>query len=302
MIMTVLACATLLPTPTVAAGPRACRVKNLDTRVVKRSLQLAVNAASPHHRLTIRGTCVGSATIDKPLTIRGVRRAGSGPPTLMRRGGSRSVLTTNARRSLVIRDLTVRGGGRSSRGGGIENGGKLILRNVVVRDNRAGYGGGIYNTGRLFLLGWTSVRRNAADVGGGIFNDGNVIMRGTSSVRQNLAQFEGGGIAADSRYARLEMWATSSVRDNTADTGGGVWLRNGALTMSGAATITGNAAVDWRPVAGGLFAEDVLLTGIVCAPDPDANVFDNTREWVGRPPPPEEPLDPSPDDCVLEPR
>jgi hypothetical protein len=142
----------------------------------------------------LRGTCRGTTTIGKTLTVKGVRLDGSGRPTLagMDRG---PVLTVRPGASVKLDGLTVRGGA-STRAAGILNLGRLTLRDVVVRGNEAREAGGaVVNKGRLTLSGKTSIRGNRArEVAGGVLNRGRLTMYGSSSISRNIAGSKAGGI------------------------------------------------------------------------------------------------------------
>jgi hypothetical protein len=93
--------------------------------------------------------------------------------------------------------------------------------------------------------------------GGGVTNGGRLVLNDSSSISGNLVERQG-----------LPTF------------GGGVYMNSSAsLTMTGSATITGNAAGQ----GGGVYAESgSLLNGVVCGPG--GNVYGNT-----------------PDDCYVEP-
>ncbi len=176
--------------------PAACRVKNLDTGVINGNLQIAVDAARPGQHLTVRGRCRGPVEILGDITIRGVRRGSSGPPTVVGKGQRAVVKVPAARTRVTITGLTIRGGASAGDGGGIRNRGALVLRDVIVRGNTAaGRGGGIFNLpgGTLTLDGSSSVRGNSAADGGGVWNAGVLRLDGASSISGNTA---GQGTAA----------------------------------------------------------------------------------------------------------
>ncbi len=264
--------------PTSAASPTACRVRNLDTGVTKTGLQKAVRAATAGDRLTVRGTCRGRTRINRQrLTITGIRRPGSGQPTLVGNQWG-STLSVPGGKKVWLTKLTIRGGTADNGGGGIVNIGNVVLRDVVIRDNDANYGGGVLNLGHLRLLGSTSIRHNTAGTGGGVETRGPVILEGTSSISGNTTSSEGGGVHIDGAGS-LTMGGSTSISGNIGDNyGGGVWIRHGTLTMTGESSITGNTATDFNPRGGGLYADDATLVGVVCQPEKDANVYGNVPE------------------------
>jgi peptidoglycan-N-acetylglucosamine deacetylase len=242
--------------PSPPAPPTACRVTNAETGVTRRSISKAVDGASPGQRLRLQGTCKGDVTIRGDVRIAGSRSGSSGPPTILGTG-SRSVVRVRAGASLTLVGLTVRGGHAPDGGGGIRNRGTLVLRDTIIRGNRSeGRGGGLLNGvgGAARLLGSSSVRGNTAAVsGGGILNvsGASLTLDGTSVVSRNQAP-AGGGI--DNR-GTLVMKGASAIRGNAAETGGGAFLDAGGV-----------------------------LEGVVCAPEPGANIRDNTPDDCAVPP------------------
>lgn len=88
--------AVMLPVAaTTAVSPTTCIVRNVDAGTVHRSLQRAVWRASPGAQLVVRGTCVGTAIVRKPLSISGARAGSS-------EGGRPRVVSKGARPAIVI--------------------------------------------------------------------------------------------------------------------------------------------------------------------------------------------------------
>ena len=304
-IATVALLTALGATSASAASPTACRVRNTDSGWTFTALQAAVDAASPDDLLTVTGTCHGPTIIGKNLAITGIETEPAGRPTLDG-DGQGTVVRVLRLITVTIVGLTIEHGiaGPSRRGrfgGGIRTGATLTLRDVVVRGN-AGYG--IFNTGRLILDGASRISGNDAGVynfhsagltmndssaingnDGGVSNRGRLTMNDRSSIRGNGS---GGGGVGNSGI--LTMNDQSSIRDNTSkDIGGGV-LNSGWLTMNDASTISGNTArggglAPREHAGGGLYVwggSDEVLVGVICAPNPDANVFGNTPDDCSR--------------------
>jgi hypothetical protein len=162
-------------------------------------------------------------------------------------------------------------------GGGIINDeGEVRLNNTVVRRNstRNGRGGGIFNLGFNFTIenGSEISENSAATDGGGIFNEVVGIMQiSDSSVVENVATADGGGIAnvggdvtltrstvsdndaggrgggafntgptGPSASARLAL-ESSTIRNNTADLGGGVLnMDEGLVTLDAQSSVVDN--------------------------------------------------------------
>jgi peptidoglycan/xylan/chitin deacetylase (PgdA/CDA1 family) len=233
-------------------SPTACHVRDHENGRVSGSLQAAVDAARRGHHLSVRGICRGTTIIDKSLRIRGVSDDDSGPPTLhgRRRG---TVVTIAAGVTVTLRDIgLVRG--KARRGGGIANLGSLTLMNVDVSRNRATmFGGGILNRGDLIVGGDSTIRGNGATDGAGITNRGTVRVQGGSSISRNVASGVGGGV-----------------------------FNKGMLAMSSGSSIARNEAGE---VGGGLLDEGTL-DGVVCPPEVEPNVRNNTPDDCAVPAPP----------------
>jgi hypothetical protein len=234
---------------TTAASPTACVVRNVETGVAKDSLQAAANAASSGDHLRVRGTCPGTTTIRKSLTIAGIQTATSGTPTLGGYVGGDAaphwVVKVPSGISVTMRDLTIRGGSNAS---GIRNQGSLALRDVIVRDNGFMAGGGVWNwNGTLVLWGSSSIRFNEGGWGGGVMNEGGrLVLNDASSIVGNTAIGQGGGVF-NGDGGTLVMRDASVIRGNTAGQGGGI-------------------------------ISEGTLVGVVCAPAAGANVRGNTPD------------------------
>ena len=88
--------AVMLPVAaTTAVSPTTCVVRNVDAGSVHRSLQRAIWRPRPGARLVVRGTCVGTAIVRKPLSISGARAGSS-------EGGRARLVSTGARPAIVI--------------------------------------------------------------------------------------------------------------------------------------------------------------------------------------------------------
>lgn len=238
-----LAMPLLMPaTPTDAASPKACVVKNTKRGGTYGSLAAAIKRAKNKDKLTVRGICPGRARIiNKKLTIAGVRTRTSGPPTLKGSGKAPVLYIAGDFANVTLKKLTVKGKATQVLdfdGGGIWNGARLTLQDVTVKDFKTKrYGGGIHNLeGTLRLLGTTRIRGNKGDEGAGIHNNsGTVVLGGSSSVVGN----KGVGIKSDGKFSALHMRWNASVRNNSDS---GVSSGLGVVTMSGNSAISGNTA------------------------------------------------------------
>lgn len=287
----VIAAALLVAVPgadSVARSPRACRVRNVESGIVYRSIQRAVWKAHRGDHLRLRGTCRGTTTMEEDLWLRGERRNGSGTPTLDG-DGQGPVLTIGYHASVHVKNLTIRNGFQYGSGGGlyVERWASAYLRDVKVRDNRATSGGGIHAGGFVALTGSTSVfgntaftvgdeihvpgdRNNIGD-GGGVMSRHHLYVDRSTSVHHNRAERDGGGIWATQF---IELHGSASVADNVADRHGGGILARGHIDLYDAASITGNTA-ETGP-GGGVHVRYVAQ--YTCGSDPGARVHGNSPD------------------------
>lgn len=175
-----------------------------------------------------------------------------------------------------------RGGGGIYFYGGTEDVGRITMTdNAEISDNYAyGDGGGInlQRGSELTLSGNTKIEGNGTDAaGGGILNcDSTVILDGESSVADNTSSWDGGGIYAFTYFqdsCSVTLKGSACVKNNRADNsdeylrGGGIYISDGMLLLSGSACVGGNISNG----GGGVYAYDsaVTLQG-------DSVVSDNT--------------------------
>lgn len=168
----------------------------------------------------------------------------------------------SANADIRIRDLTVRNGAHDN-GGGIEQTsglGSLTLTNVVVSDNTAtSNGGGISSAANLAVIE-SLIETNAADnFGGGVHfapEDGQGMLRVLrSSIRENTANFGGGLTSVPGSGAPLTLESVvseSTIRANIADNNGG-----GIAGIAGGRTFVINSTIAENEAeigGGGLYA------------------------------------------------
>lgn len=172
-----------------------------------------INLSSAHYELALAGRDEDQAamgdldTSASEITINGV----SAFDTVINGLGADRVFDVIGGK-LVLNDLTVANGnpynavtGEGS-GGGINNKGTLVLRRVDLRDNEASTGGGIHNNGF-----------------------GRTVSIIDSVIRDNNGKGSGGAIR--SLLGRVNI-QTSSIRDNFAFVGGGIWNSTGYVTVN----------------------------------------------------------------------
>ena len=103
---------------TASAAPSSCEVDNSTTLATYSSLQAAIDAASAGDTLDVKGTCVGTSTVSKNLTIKGVS-----PTSILDGNGAGSTLTVNASVSVTVKRLTIQNGASLLNGHFVAGGG-----------------------------------------------------------------------------------------------------------------------------------------------------------------------------------
>jgi hypothetical protein len=170
------------------------------------------------------------------------------------------------------------------------NAGSTKLMDLVITHGSADLcqnGGGIQVSryGNVTLLGSSSVTGNVSNcLAGGIFNAGSVIMKGSSSVRDNTAVSGGGIYNWDwrTRAASLTMRGSSSVSGNTAVGQGGGIFNADTVAMFGSSSVMANSTTrggnsESGDGGGGIFngaLGTVIMNG-------HARVSGNTSAWRG---------------------
>lgn len=239
-----LAAATLATGDRAAAAP-SCVVSNARTGVGSQTLQGAVAAAQAGDALVVKGTCVGTTTIDKSLTLKGVGTTAA-PATL---DGQRQGLVLDVvGASVTISGLTITNGGSPVFvGGGIRvgAGATLVLAHSAIVNNAAlSPGAGLANYGRLTMTDSTVSGGVAATSGGDIYNEAAAVLTILhSTVTHGWAGDHGGGIF----NAGTATIVHSLINDNVAFAGGGIWNAVGGRLTLLDDTITGNAPDNCYP-------------------------------------------------------
>jgi hypothetical protein len=232
--------ATVGLAPNASAKADKCRILDHSRNAMNKSLQAAVDAAEAGATLDVRGTCRGTTTISKNLTINGEQVDGFTDPILdgNRRG---SVLTIDAGVTVVLKSLTITAG-IGLHGGGIYNAGELTIERSDITNNSASQGGGgIYNLPLAKIaLTDSRVTGNSAFSAGGIDANGDVTLT-NSAVTSNVAIGGPGGGIGISSGAKTTL-IDSTVSGNSASNGGGLAMTNAQLTQVNGSVISGNTA------------------------------------------------------------
>ncbi len=175
------------------------------------------------------------------LRIRSVGGVGTAPVIHQLVAGERVMEVHGANVDLV--DLVVSGGTIDGAGGGIFNdSGALTLTRMSVTANSANSGGGIYNSGYVTITDST-LNYNVATLigGGGLFNDANhSVVLDHSSVMDNAAPSGGGIYNIDGTFF-VQNNSKISLNGSTGD-GGGVLIAGYGLLVSNNAQYSDNQA------------------------------------------------------------
>jgi hypothetical protein len=108
---------------TASAAPKSCEVDN--STATYSSLQGAIDAASAGDTLEVKGTCVGTSTVSKNLTIKGVS-----PTSILDGNGAGSTLKVNPSVSATVRRLTIQNGASLLNSHFVTGGGDVSWVNV----------------------------------------------------------------------------------------------------------------------------------------------------------------------------
>ena len=235
----------LLAGPVAAAKPTKCQILNSVTDERFATLQLAVDAASSGDTLRVKGTCVGSTTIARSVTIVGESNNGFGPATLD--GAHAGRVLTIMGGVVSLSGLTITGG-TATYGGGLATigccfGPTVTVTRSVITSNTATDGGGIGHQSGTVILIDSSVSGNTAQRGGGYFgDDGFLDVRGTTTFSNNHAGLDGGGIVAMT-HGGAHLSDSASIDHNTAGrNGGGMIVGDTSVRLNDDASIHDNTA------------------------------------------------------------
>jgi hypothetical protein len=238
--------------PTAIGAQPSCAVSNTRNHKGFSSLQDAVTAAKAGDTLEVKGTCVGNTTLDRDVTLSGIRnKAFPGTPTLDGNQAGR-VLDISAG-TATIRNLVITNGLTDGPGGGIwiEPGAAAEVFDSVVSDNTAGaatFGGGIDVDGVSLLLVRSAVTGNSAGGSGGIDMDFSTVSLVSSSVTGNAAT-HAPSTTPDGCLFSGTVYACS----------GGIWNFHGVLSLTNS-TVSSNTSAY---AAGGLRTDSTVSSGLV---------------------------------------
>ncbi len=211
----------------------------------------ALAAATTGDRLLLEGgrTFNEDIMLSKRLTLVG-GYAGcashSTQPTTIAGSGSDSVVVVNAYQQVVTLENLVVTGGSNVSGGGIE-----VTTSVVG-----------------LTLNNVDIHHNTANDGAGLLVSGSAVVTGTNvTIRDNLATARGGGVTL---YGGRATFYDSSIRDNTAPLGAGVYASYGEsvaprLNLLSNSQVQHNIALTGGGLGGGIYVSGGIVTARDCA-------------------------------------
>ncbi len=139
---------------------------------------------------------------------------------------------------------SISGNTATNNGGGVYNNDKFIVSDGEIVTNTAANGGGVYSIGEFTLSGG-KLSNNTATLGGGVYNIGNGTFAMTDgNIVENTAG-SGAGVYVNASTVEISGGNISENRATDATEtagGGGLFVVNGNLTVSGTAKITKNTS------------------------------------------------------------
>ena len=232
-----------------------------------RALLNAVKDAPAGSTLTIRGTIqatnhgsgddanYGRITIDKDLTIKGKGGAG-----ILDANQLSPIFIVNYNKTFTLDHMTLKNGKKDAApqytgatGCGVYTYGTFNMQDSTITNCEAvGDGGGVYlatSSSTFIMKNSTITGCTATENGGGVcVSGGNFKMQGSSAITGceaigntvNHKYGEGGGVYNGGVF---EMTG-GEIKDNKAQTGGGVYFSEGTFKMSGSAVVTPSTGLE----------------------------------------------------------
>jgi hypothetical protein len=165
------ASSVVLVAPAAVAGQPSCAVSNTRNHKGFSSLQQAVDVAKAGDTLEVKGTCVGSTTVDRDITLQGITNKAFPEAPTLDGNAEGTVLSINGG-TTTLKNLTITGGETTGFGGGIYVATAAVLVDVLVTGNTTAanqIGGGIEaDLGSSLTLIDSTVSGNTAGSSGGI--------------------------------------------------------------------------------------------------------------------------------------
>jgi hypothetical protein len=259
---------SILALPAAAKQPK-CLIVNLGGGGgTYASLQAAQDAAAAGDTLGVKGTCYGSTTISKDLTVVGQSNPGFGIATL---DGNHegAVLTVPSSQgnppTVTVTGLKITGGTYAGISASV---GVLTLTNIWATGN-GGPGVANFAAATITVNASLVTGNHATGRGGGIYNSTGTMTLNNSIVSNNTAAADGGGIFSRARLNLNNSW----VIGNIAASGGGIYNSSGTVTLSGRSAVSLNSATS---SGGGIYNSGGTLVNCTSG----VNVFGNTPDNI----------------------
>jgi parallel beta-helix repeat protein len=228
-----------------AAQAEDIRVTNLNDDG-SGSLRAAIeqaNADPASDRILFKSKLSGTIELDlflgifEPAQIIG---PGARRVTIDANGSSLFSIGASAGEDVAISGLRLHDG--ANLGGGAISSGEadLNLSGLAITNSYAGSGGGIFSSGNLTIENSTISGNRANSNGAGIFVNGGEVSIVNSTISGNTAQANGGGVYLSDTNSTTAELLDSTITDNQADAGGGVYEDDSGATIRGS-IIAGNS-------------------------------------------------------------
>jgi hypothetical protein len=213
------------------------------------NLQTAIDAAKPGAVLAISGTCIGTFTVAKNLTLKGVSAAVIDAHTPRNSPPANAALAVSAG-TVTLKKLTITGANTdapnaSDLGGALTNSATLHLDQVTVTGNLGEAVGGVWNSGTLTMTRSVVTANDGQESVGGLLNVGTAtIDRSSISDSRDGVGIQNGWLGTPGSLTL----SNSTVSGNHVMPEGGAGIRNetGDVTIV-ASTIANNSAGNESP-------------------------------------------------------
>ncbi len=145
-------------------------------------------------------------------------------------------------------------------------GGQLILDTLSITGGSltGADGGAIYNAAGTLVIRDSLLITNTARNGGAIYNDNGAVTIADTDILSNSAPGASGGGILNIGLSSVFILTNSSVSDNSAVSGGGLYNSNGAVTITGS-TINENNATSAAGVFNGSFGIVEITNSVMSA-------------------------------------
>lgn len=194
---------------------------------------------------------VGNVTIDHCRILTNTATGSAG-------GGGGGVFLEDG--SLTINACTIRNNQSSGYGGGLEaRKGQVVMTDSLVEDNTSTEdGGGVMVNGAEVTLRRNTIRGNSPM---GVFvAAGSALLEG-NTIENNTSEGNGGGIGLDGLYPTSLTARDNLIRNNSAESGGGVGVTAGSLSLYGNDVVSNTATSNGGGIAAWANGSQITLVG-----------------------------------------